>query len=184
MIRKAENKLADLYKGAPKLSESSKETLVKVWPWLALVGGILQVLAAIALYRWAAAASDITSTANDFYRSIGAAPIVEERFSAWLWISLALLAVEGVLLLLAYPKLKRRERKGWDLLFLVGLLQVLYALVSFFVDGRGGLFSLLWNLLVSAVVFWLLFAVRDKYHGRSVSSAPVDRPTVDTDNKV
>ena len=165
LLDKAENSLAGLFKGAPKLSDSSKETLVKLWPWLALIGGVLQLLAAWWLYRWANAADDLLDSANEFYRSIGASPILEERLTVWVWVGLAVLLVQGVLLLMAYPKPKNRQRAGWDLLFLVGLINVVYAVVSLFIEGRGGFFSLIWNLLISAVVFWLLFAIRDKYHG-------------------
>ncbi len=173
IVRKLEDKLAELYKSAPKLSESSKETLVKVWPWLALIFGVLQLLSAITLFNWARAAS---SVANDLYRAIGAESAAVSRFSVWLWISLLFLALEGVLLLMAYSKLAKREKSGWDLLFLVGLLNVGYAVLNLFID-RGGMFGLIWNLAISAVVFWLLFAVRDKYHG-SVA-APKSANTLD-----
>ena len=168
-VHKIEAKLAGLYKGAPKLSDSSKETLVKIWPWLALIGGVLQLLAAWWLYSWAKAANDVTDGIGDFYRSIGVDNPIVDRWTVWLWIGLVVLLIEGVLLLIAYPKLKRRERAGWDLLFLVGLFNVAYAVVSMFVEGRGGFGSLIWNLIVSAVVFWLLFAVRDKYHGAKMA---------------
>lgn len=165
LLSKAEDSLADVFKGAPKLSDSSKETLVKIWPWLALVGGVLQLIAAWFLYGWAKAADNILDSANEFYRAIGATQVVQERLTVWVWIALAVLAIEGVLLLVAYPKLKNRQKSGWDLLFLVGLINVAYAVVSLFIEGRGGFFSLIWNLAISAVVFWLLFAVRDKYKG-------------------
>lgn len=169
LLKKAENSLAGVYKGAPKLSNSTKETLVKIWPWLAVIGGVLQLLSGLWLFRWARAASDLTNSVNEFYRAIGATQIVEERFSVWVWISLVMLVVEGILLLMAFPKLQKRLKAGWDLLFLVGLLNVVYAVISLFISGYsgvgGGFGGLIWNLLVSAVVFWLLFAVRDKYKG-------------------
>lgn len=171
LVKKAEVKLADLFKGAPKLSDSTKESLVKIWPWLALIGGVLQVWAALSAFFWAQKANDLTNSVNEFYRSIGAPQAVDERFTLWLWLAIAFLAVEGVLLLVAFPKLRNRLKSGWDLLFIVGLLNVVYAVVSLFSEYRGGLFGLIWNLFVTAVIFWLLFAVRDKYKGAAAHTA-------------
>ena len=83
VLRKAESSLEGLFKSAPKLADNTKETLVKAWPWLALIGGVLQLLAGLWLFRWARAASDLTNSVNDFYRAIGAPQVVDERFSVW-----------------------------------------------------------------------------------------------------
>jgi hypothetical protein len=165
VLQNLENTIGGWFKGAPKMSDSSKESLVKVWPWLALIGGILQALAALNMFRWANAADDYYDAANDFYRAIGASEVVQSRFTIWLWVSVAVIAVEAVLLLMAYPKLKKREKSGWDLLFLVALINVAYGVVSLFSDYYGGIGALIWNLVISGVVFWLLFATREKYKG-------------------
>lgn len=154
-VKKAEDKLAGIFKGAPKLQGNTKESLVKIWPWLALVGAILQALAVLTIWRWA-------HNINDYYRDIGV-NVVGNRLTFWIWVSIVVLAAEAVLLFMAFPKLRRREKSGWDLLFLVGLINVLYAVVSLFSDYGSGIFSLVWNVFVAAVLFWLLFAVREKY---------------------
>lgn len=159
LLQTAEQTVGDLFKGAPKLAESTKETIAKVWPWLALIGGLLQLLGALSLYRWASATSEFTNYVNDIYGT----NVIAERWTVWIWAGLAFMAVEAVLLLLAFPKLKNRQKSGWDLLFLVALLNVVYAVVSVFMDYGGGVFGLFWNLVVSAVVMWLLFATRDKF---------------------
>lgn len=165
VLQSLENTIGGWYKGAPKMSDSSKETLAKIWPWLALIGGILQALAALNMFWWANKANDVYDAANQFYNSIGVDVGLESRFTIWLWLSVAFIAVEAVLLLMAYPKLKRREKSGWDLLFLVALLNVAYAIISLFSDYYGGFGALIFNLLISAVVFWLLFSSREKYKG-------------------
>lgn len=170
-LHKLEAKMADLFKGAPKLSNSSKETVVSIWPWLALIGGVLQLLAAWWLWSWARSASELAQYFNEVSRAYGGDGI-NERLTVWVWIGLITLIVDAVILLMAYPKLKRREKGGWDLLFLAGLINVVYAVVTLFFEGRGGLGSLLWNLIVSAVIFYLLFAVRDKYKGAAHHQAP------------
>lgn len=163
LLKQAEDTIGGLFKGAPKLSGSTKETVVKVFPWLALIGGILQLWSALSLWRWAS----VTNEASEFLRAIGASNIVD-RWTVWVWVLLAFLVVEGALLLMAFPKLQKRAKAGWDILLLVSLINLGYAVFSLFVDGygfAGGFGSLLWNVIVSAVVFWLLFAVRDKYKG-------------------
>ncbi len=169
LLKQAEDSLAGLFKGAPKLSDSSKETVVGIFPWLALIGGILQALAALSLFRWARLANDV----DNFYRSIGV-DTTTSRWSVWVYLSLAFVVVEAVLLLLAFPRLQKRQKSGWDILLLVGLINLAYGLVSMFVDGYGvggGIGSLIWNVIVSAVVFWLLFAVRGKYKGADFSAS-------------
>jgi hypothetical protein len=168
LLKQAEDSLAGLFKGAPKLSDSTKETVVNIWPWLALVGGIVQILAAINLWRWARVANDVA----DFYRAIGVDSYSASRWSIWVWVALAMLVVEGVLLLIAFPKLKNRAKSGWDILLLVGLLNIVYAIVGLFMDSfgfGGGFGGLLMNVIASAIAFWLLFAVRDKYKGGDFS---------------
>ena len=79
---------------------------------------------------------------------------------------MVVLVVEGVLFLLAFPKLQKRERKGWDLLFLAALLNVAYSVLTIFIDGRG-FGSFLVNLVGSAIAFYLLFQVKSKFGGKS-----------------
>jgi hypothetical protein len=170
-LSKLENTMAGWFKGAPKMSDGSKETLVKVFPWLALIGGILQALSALTLFNWARVANDYVDYANSLSRAFGGDEVVASRWDVWVWVGLAVLAIDAVILLLAFPKLNKREKGGWDLLFLSGLLMVAYAVVSVFMEYRGGAFGLVWNLIVSAVVFYLLFAVRDKYKGAHTPAA-------------
>ncbi|MBA2279564.1 hypothetical protein H0V99_03960 [Candidatus Saccharibacteria bacterium] len=165
LLKQAEDGLADVFKGAPKLSDSTRETLVKVWPWLALIGGLLQLLAAWALYSWAKTANDFVDYANSLSRTFGGEEVVSTRWDLWVWIALAMLVLDAVILLIAYPKLKRREKSGWDLLFLASLINVVYGVASLFIDGRGGIGSLFFSLLGSAVGLWLLFETRSKYTG-------------------
>jgi hypothetical protein len=67
-----------------------------------------------------------------------------------------------VILLMAYPHLVKRARRGWDLLFLGSLLNVVYSLVSVFIDGRG-FSNFLLSLVGSAIGFYLLFQIKDRY---------------------
>jgi hypothetical protein len=162
-LKGLETTMAGWFKNAPKMSDSSKETLVKIFPWLALAGGILQLLGALSLWRWARVADDYVDYANSLSRAFGGDDVASTRMDMWIWIGLIVLIVQAVVLLLAFPKLQRREKSGWDLLFLSGVIGVVYAIVSVFMEYRGGVGGLIFNLLISAVIFYLLFAARDKY---------------------
>lgn len=163
VLKTTENQLAGLFKGVPNLSDSSRETLAKVWPWVALIFGILQLLAAWSLWRF----MDNFNQAADYVNSLsiylsGDSVALSGTDKAIVYLGLITLVVDAVLLLMAYSPLKARQRRGWDLLFLASLLNVAYAVVALFMRGHG-LGSFLFSLLGSAVGFYLLFQVRDKF---------------------
>lgn len=163
VLNDLETKLEDVFKGAPKLSDSTKESLAKLWPWLALIFGILQLAAAWALWGLIRTSDRILDTANTislYYtgRSVGYSSM--DKF--WIYLGVAMLVVDAVILLLAYPHLVKRARRGWDLLFLGSVINVVYSIVTIFISGRG-FGSFLMGLIGSAVGFYLLFQVKSKY---------------------
>ena len=159
-IKKIEEKLAALFKGLPDLKDGSREALVGAWPWIALVFGILQLFAAWALWGLVRAAESILGEYSRYYVNYPEALSGAEKFVIYLGI--VVLLVDAVILLMAYPELKKRARRGWELLFLGALLNVAYSFVSLFIHERG-FGSFLFSLLGSAVGFYLLFQVRGKY---------------------
>lgn len=163
-LKTIETKLNDVFKGLPPMPENGKESLVKVWPWIALVLGLLQILAAWALWGLVTAAQRIIDTVNSYSslyttaRSVGLSSLDK----TFIYLGVVVLLVDGVILLMAFPQLQKRNRKGWDLLFLGALLNVGYAIVEIFIHDRG-MSSFIFNLIGSAIGFYLLFQVRDKY---------------------
>ncbi len=163
VIKTAENRLADVFKGMPKLSESSKESLAKVWPWIALVFGVIQLAAVWGLWNYLrdySKAADYLNGFNLYLNGNNGLLTGSEKFVIYL--ALIALAVDAVLLLMAYSPLKARARRGWDLLFLASLINVVYAVISLFMRG-GGASDFLFSLIGSAVGFYLLFQVREKF---------------------
>ena len=77
---------------------------------------------------------------------------------------MALVAVQGVIYLLAYPGLKAHKKAGWNYLFYGALLNVVYAVATLFNDYQGGS-SFVGGLIGSAIGFYLLFQVRSAYTG-------------------
>ena len=88
----------------------------------------------------------------------------------WIWLALAVLVVEAVLYLLAFPGLRDRKKFGWNYLYWGALVNVAYAVVSLF-DGYNGVGNFVGALIGSAVGLWLLFQVRSSYLGSKSTSA-------------
>ncbi len=154
-VKTIETKLDNLFKGLPNLSDKSKEALAKAWPWIALVFGILQLFAAYGLSR-------LTSVVSTYATIYAVAQPLSSLDKLIIYLGVLVLIVDGVILLMAYPHLKTRSRRGWDLLFLGSLVNVAYSVVELFISDRG-FGSFIFSLIGSAVGFYLLFQVRDKY---------------------
>lgn len=178
-MQKLEEKLDDLLvKKAPyQLPESGKKTLVEFMPWLTLVGGILALLGVMGLYRLATLTESMASYTNGLNQAFGysAAPM-QPGLSVAIWLSLGLMAVEGVLYLMAFPALKARKKSGWSMLFGVALLNVAYAVVYMFYNQQ--ISSFIFSLIGSVIGLYFLFQIRS-YYGAGASK-PVTTPTPPT----
>jgi hypothetical protein len=168
-MRELENKLAELYKGAPDLPKKAKDAIVEYWPYVVLVLGVLQLLAALALWRLADATERLADFGNALSAYYGGQAVSISAFDkTMIYAGVGLLVVEAVIMLMAVSPLLKRQRKGWELLFLVSLLQVVYAVVLIFVDGRG-VGGFIGSLIGAAIGFYFLFQIRDYYKGKTVA---------------
>src|SRR5664279_1148975 len=102
ILNKLETWLAGVYKGAPKLSQSAKKSITGVWPIVALVFGVLQLFAAYELWHWGHQVNQVANLVNSFAQYTGATNLAV-HLNVFYWLSLVVLAVEGVVLLMAYP---------------------------------------------------------------------------------
>lgn len=161
MLKKLDTALAGIYKGTPKLSNSAKESLAKAWPWLALIFGVLQLWAAWALYELLRVV-DRVATFYGVY--VNQTSVYSGKDKFFIYLSLIALVIDAVILLMAYPKLKKRQKSGWNLIFLGAVLNALYGVFNLFVSGRG-VGSLLGALIGTAITFYLLYQVKEKYTG-------------------
>lgn len=174
LVHKAEKALEGLFKSLPALSKDAKKSLAQIWPWLALVGGIIQLWSAWQLYRWADSWSKVADWANSWARSLGV-DTHTSGLTVWVWVSIAVLAVSAVLLLLAFPKLQKQQKSGWDLAFAAGLINLAYGILTLFIDGRG-IGNLIGALIASGIGFYLLFQVREHFGGKRLESTAGSKP--------
>lgn len=168
LVHKAEKALEGIFKSLPPLPKDAKKGLAGIWPWLVLIGGVLQLWSAWQLYRWADSWNKVADWANSWARSLGV-DTHTSGLTVWVWISIAVLAVTAVLLLLAFPKLQKKEKAGWDLAFLAALINLAYGVLTLFIDGRGA-GNLIGALIGSAIGFYLLFQIREFFGGKVLQS--------------
>lgn len=176
VVASIENWMADIMKGLPNLSQANKDMLVKAWPWVALIFGVLQLFSALGLWNFLQQAQKwglLSSFAG--YR-------ISSLDMTMAYVSIALLVLTAVLLLLAYAPLKAHARRGWELLFIVSLINLASGLASLFISGRG-IGSFLFSLVISAIVFYLLIQIRDRYKGKGIESAKQAEKKSDTKKK-
>lgn len=159
LVKKAETALAGIYKGAPKMSDKSRESLAKAWPIIALVFGVLQLWAVWVLWDLVRVAD---RTISYFGTYLGGVYGYSAKDKFFIYLGIVMLAVDAVILLMAYSPLKNRQKKGWDLLFLGALLNVVYGVANLFITGRG-VADFIGSLIGSAIAFYLLFQVREKF---------------------
>jgi hypothetical protein len=76
-------------------------------------------------------------------------------------VSMAFAIVDMVISSMAIAPLKAMRKKGWSLLFLVALINVLSVLVSFLFQLNLG--GLVWGLIFAGVGGYFLFEVRDYF---------------------
>ena len=172
-LDKLETKLdALLVRNAPALPDGGKKFIVNWAPLASLVLGALSLLGAWSMWHWASVVDNGLKGICNAYSVSGCGSYVTSRYTFWLWLGLAVLAVEGVLYLMAYSGLRDRKKAGWNYLFYGALLSLGYVVVSFFADYVAG--GMLGSLVGSVIGFYLLFQVRSAYTGdkRASTSKP------------
>lgn len=170
IVKPIEQALLPLFKGFPSLPEGARKTLVKIWPVLAMVFGILQLLAAYGLWNLGHSANQLVNYANEWSVATGNG-VVTPTLGIFYYLGLAVLVIDAVILLLAAAPLNARQKKGWDLLLLGSVLNLVYGVVILFDSYYGGVGSLLSTLVGSVIGFYLLFQVRDYYTGAKSATA-------------
>lgn len=162
LVHSIENKLEPMFKGAPKLSDSNRKSLGDILPWLALVFGILQLIAAFLLFG----AASVSSVLVSYVEAVTGQPVISAFDKMLIYGGVLLVVVDAAILLLAFPKLNRRAKSGWDLLFLGAVLNAVYGIynvLTSLVTSRTSIMSTIISIIASAIGFWLLFEVKGQF---------------------
>jgi hypothetical protein len=137
--------LKEVYAKAPALPKNATDVLVSIAPWLALVFGVLAILAGVGGLGLFTAFSPLAY----MYAGTG--------LSILLLVSAAIAIAEGVIMVLAFMPLKKRAIRGWNLLvWSEGL-----AIVSSVVSLRVG--DVIWAIVGAAIALYILFQVEPYY---------------------
>lgn len=128
--------LEKFFKQLPSLPASVKEVLVKIAPWLALIFGVLGIIAGLGVLGLSPLALFGGLHASFLFIIAGVASIVA-----------------SVLMLIAYPKLVKKQYKGWELLFWSSAVSAVSAVLSLTFGTLIGIF----------IGFYLLFQVKSYY---------------------
>jgi len=165
-LKKLEISLAKAFSGLPNISEAGRESVAKILPILALVAGIFQLAGAYWVFKLARVAEQVDNLLRSYSTLTGVNAGLSGADRTLIYLGAVVLVVDAVILLMAYGGLSKRKKQGWDLLFLAGVLNVVYSVVSLFITGRG-FGSFVFGLIGSALGFWLLFQVRSKFGGKA-----------------
>ena len=168
-----EKMLDDAFKKAPLLPEEARKGLAVALPWLTLVGGVLSLLGAWAVYQAVMWTDQLAGYANSLYSSVGYASPMVGTVGVVGWVSLVILLAQAVLFFVAFPALRSGKKSGWDMLLWAALASVVYSVISNVFSGYFRFGELLFSLIGSAAGLYLLFQVRSYFIGATKSTTTV-----------
>lgn len=144
-----ESTLASFFAKTPHLPHNIVEILVMIAPWLALLFGVLGLLALFPMLMLIPMAS-FSAPMMGAVAAYGSYPMMIVAVAAGI--------VSTVLNLLAFRPLLKQLKKGWNLLFYSTLLSTVVTIAQIAFGFSGAL-----SIIGSLIGLWLLFEVRNVY---------------------
>lgn len=135
--------LAPVFEKFPHLPEGGRKFIVDIAPWIALVFGVLGVLALLG-------AGGIGMIAAMTTMGV-ALPML---------IGVVISLISSAMLLMAFPGLKAHARKGWNMVFYSQVVSVIGGLVGIVIGGMYNIFGVVIGALIG---FYILFEIRSYY---------------------
>jgi hypothetical protein len=143
-----EKEIGGIFANFPPFPDNVKEILVKIAPYLCMLGVLIGGLGLLAVVGIGAGIAGIGAAA---YGSMTV-----------YWIAMVFLCIMVVLEAMAIVPLMKRQKAGWNFMYYVFLLSVVSNIVGFM--GTGGFISNLFSLALGFVIGgWILFQTREKY---------------------
>lgn len=143
-----------VYKAPWQFPAGLTDFIVKTAPWISLVIAIILVPFVLTAISGALFVSSIVAT-------YGLPNAAQPTFM--LWLSLAVLIAQIVIMFVSVPKLLKRQRNGWLLVFYADLISLVYGIFSSFAYGYFAISSIIWALISAAIGLYVLFQVRRFY---------------------
>jgi hypothetical protein len=136
--------LAPLFEKLPHIPQGGREWIVSVSPYIALVFGVLGIISLLG-------ASGIGIIAS----------VLTLGLAVPMMISIVISLVSAVLLLMAFPGLKARTKKGWNLVFYSEVISVAGGVITAFTMTYGS--SIVGTAIGALIGFYILFEIRSYY---------------------
>lgn len=151
-----ESKIAEMHKGLPHLPLGFRAWLTEnIW-WLAIIGLVLTLIGVLTSLQ-------ALSTLNMYSGLAASYGVVYAQSQTVIWVTIAGLIVEAVLLGMAISPLKAKLEKGWRLLFILSLLSIVVSVLSVVLGGGYYASSLVGLVIGTAISWYLLFEIRDGF---------------------
>ena len=133
------------YAKLPSLPKGLNDFIVSVAPWLALVFGVLAILSGIAAFGFLSVLSPFAAVAG------------ATQYALTGLLAALVLIVQGVVEILAFPSLKSRKVRGWNLIFLSLLLMVVSSI--FYLN----IFGIVQSLIGVLIGYYFLYQIKSYY---------------------
>lgn len=169
-MKALDNQLAPLLKfldgyfvKSPALPTGGKEFLVSIAPWLALIFGVLGLIfgamGLLAVLGIAALGMGTVGVAGSYggMPAAGAYAAHIAGFSFLAVVALAFALLGALLQVLAFPGLKARKEKGWNLMLYVVLLSLVGSVLSL------NVLSVVWAVVWFLIAYYFLYQVKSYY---------------------
>ncbi|GAC1501192.1 MAG: hypothetical protein NVS1B10_05250 [Candidatus Saccharimonadales bacterium] len=168
-IQSLEKSLDDLFvKKGPVLPANAKKAILQYLPYINLALGLLTLFVALGLYNAAHYVNRLVDFSNSLSATYGGAKIATSHLSFMVYVAIAVLVVQALLYIAAFPATRDRKKSGWDLMFYALLINVVYGIVAAFTDF-GGAGRLISSLIGSTIGGYFLFQIRSGYIKAPVS---------------
>ena len=162
-VSKWEKQLAAWYENAPHLPQGGQKWLgANVW-WIVAIGVVLSAIGVLTLI------GGLFTSIGLMTSSVAASYYVTTTALGWVVVTavvaLVFTAIECVLLATAVTPLKEKQKKGWNILFIVWLLSVAYAVVAavLTLNVFSAFASLLFSAVFAIIGAYFLFEIRGQF---------------------
>lgn len=162
IMKAIENKLNGLLvEELPALPFYSKKLIVKYLSWINLALGLITLLSADSLRRWADSSTNATNCANSLGAIYGGPVPSLAHFSLTIWIGLIALVAIALLFLAAWRDVSFQRVSGWYLMFYALLITIFYSVVILFTTY--GISYTVFSFLGGIFGLYVLFQIRSSY---------------------